>query len=166
MAKTLEGVVVKYADRIAYVNHDLDDAFFAGVLSKNDIPARLSPFFVKEYSERVDMMVSAVIEASMGKPQVAMVSEIAEAMMDMRAFLKEQVYQNLPEKQEEGKAFSLLCRLYEYYVHHPEELPAFYKNHIETQGVERMVCDYIAGMTDRYAIATYRTLFLPEFWKG
>ena len=166
MAQTLEGVVVKYADRIAYVNHDLDDAFFAGILSKNDIPKPLSPFFAAEYSTRVDTMVNAVIEASMDQPEIGMIPEIGEAMEEMRAFLGKHVYKNSPAKYEESKSVELLCRLFEYYVKHPEELPAFYREHMEAEGVERMVCDYISGMTDRFAIATYRTLFIPEVWKG
>ena len=166
MAKTLEGVVVKYADRIAYINHDLDDAFFAGILSKNDIPKPLAPFFAREYSHRVDTMVNAVIEASMEKPKIAMTAEIGEAMEEMRRFLFDHVYKNSPAKHEESKAVELLCRLYEHYVKHPEELPAFYREHMETEGVARMVCDYIAGMTDPFAIATYRSLFIPEVWKG
>lgn len=166
MASTLEGVVVKYADRIAYINHDLDDAFFAGILSKNDIPKPLAPFFAKEYSFRVDTMVNAVIEASMDRPAIGMTPEIGEAMMEMRSFLFAHVYGNSPAKYEESKAVELLCRLYEHYVKHPEEMPDFYREHIEAEGVERMACDYIAGMTDPYAISTYRSLFIPEVWKG
>ncbi|MBE6655661.1 MAG: deoxyguanosinetriphosphate triphosphohydrolase [Ruminococcaceae bacterium] len=166
MASTLEGVVVKYADRIAYINHDLDDAFFAGILSKNDIPRPLAPFFAGEYSDRVDTMVNAVIEASVDQPEIGMTSEIGEAMEEMRRFLFTHVYKNSPAKTEEKKAVELLCRLYEYYAAHPEEMPPFYRDHLETEGVSRMVCDYISGMTDQYAIATYRTLFIPEVWKG
>lgn len=166
MASTLEGVIVKYADRIAYINHDLDDAFFAGILSKNDIPKPLSPFFAREYSYRVDTMVNAVIEASMDKNEIGMIPEIGEAMEEMRHFLFDHVYKNSPAKHEEGKAVELLCRLYEHYVAHPEGLPAFYRDHMEKEGVGRMVCDYISGMTDQFAIATYRDLFIPEVWKG
>lgn len=166
MAATLEGVVVKYADRIAYINHDLDDAFFAGILSKNDIPKPLLPFFGSDYSTRVDTMVNSLIEASMDQPAISMTPEIGEAMTEMRAFLGENVYRNSPAKDEEKKAMELLCRLFEYYVKNPEQLPAFYRDHIEAEGVGRMVCDYIAGMTDQYAIATYRSLAIPEVWKG
>ena len=166
MACTLEGVVVKYADRIAYINHDLDDAFFAGILSQDDIPKPLAPFFAQAYSHRVDMMVNAVIEASVDRPAIGMTAEIGEAMIEMRRFLFEHVYKNSPAKHEESKAVELLCRLFEHYVAHPEQLPAFYRDHIETEGVGRMVCDYISGMTDRFAIDTYRALFIPEVWKG
>ena len=166
MASTLEGVVVKYADRIAYINHDLDDAFFAGILSKNDIPRHLAPFFAETYSHRVDVMVNAVIEASVDKPAIAMTSEVGEAMMEMRAFLMDNVYTGSPAQHEEGRAVELLCRLFEYYTKRPEELPAFYRAHLETEGVERMVCDYISGMTDQFAIATYERLFIPQVWKG
>ena len=95
-----------------------------------------------------------------------MTAEIGEAMEEMRAFLFSHVYRNSPAKHEEKKAVELLCRLYEHYTAHPEEMPPFYRDHIEAEGTERMVCDYIAGMTDNYAIATYRDLFIPEVWKG
>ena len=111
-------------------------------------------------------MVNAVIEASVGRPEIGMTPEIGEAMIEMRRFLFDHVYKNSPAKHEEGKAVELLCRLFEHYSRHPEQLPAFYRDHIETEGVGRMVCDYIAGMTDRFAIDTYRALFIPEVWKG
>ena len=166
MACTLEGVVVKYADRIAYINHDLDDSFFAGILTRNDIPKRLAGMFGASYSHRVDTMVNAVIEASMGKDKIDMTPEIGDAMMEMRAFLMERVYHNSPAKSEEHKAEELLCRLFDYFSTYPEEMPAFYFEASKTEGVGRLVCDYISGMTDRYAIETYRRLFIPEVWKG
>jgi len=166
MACTLEGVVVKYADRIAYINHDLDDAFFAGILSKNDIPKDLAELFCTAYSLRVDTMVSAVIEASLDQPKIAMLPAVEQAMMEMRSYMMTHVYRNSPVKSEQSKAEELLTRLYEHYVAHPEEMPAFYYENTEKEGVERMVCDYISGMTDHYAIESYRRLFIPEVWKG
>lgn len=166
MAMTLEGVVVKFADRIAYINHDLDDAFFAGVLTKNDIPKPLAPIFADAYSHRVDVMVNAVIEESYGKNEIAMTPGIGEAMNEMREFMLERVYHNSPAKQEEKKAEVLLTSLFDHFSAHPEEMPEFYYSHVEDQGVGRMVCDYIAGMTDRFAIDLYRRLFIPEVWKG
>ncbi|MBO7170868.1 MAG: deoxyguanosinetriphosphate triphosphohydrolase [Clostridia bacterium] len=166
LASTLEGVIVKYADRIAYVNHDLDDAFFAGILSKNDIPKHLAPMFCEAYSHRVDVMVNAVIDASVDRNEIRMTDEVGEAMMEMRAFLTKNVYHDSPAKSEENKAEELLTRLYDHFYNHPEQMPAFYYENIEREGVGRMVCDYISGMTDQYAIATYRRLFIPEVWKG
>ena len=166
LASTLEGVVVKYADRIAYVNHDLDDAFFAGILSKNDIPKHLAPMFCDEYSHRVDVMVNAVIDASVDKNEISMTADVGEAMMEMRAFLTANVYHDSPAKSEERKAEEVLTRLFEHFVSHPEQMPDFYYENTEKEGVERMVCDYISGMTDQYAIATFRRLFIPEVWKG
>ena len=166
MACTLEGVIVKYADRIAYINHDLDDAFFAGILSHKDIPESLRDVFAYSYSLRVDRMVGAVIEASLDSPEISMLPEVYEAMMEMRRYLTEHVYHNSPAKTEQSKAEELLTRLFEYYVTYPEQMPLFYYKNTETEGVERMVCDYISGMTDRYAIETYRRLFIPEVWKG
>ncbi|MCQ2385808.1 MAG: deoxyguanosinetriphosphate triphosphohydrolase [Clostridia bacterium] len=166
MACTLEGVVVKFSDRIAYVNHDLDDAFFAGILSPDDLPHHLKELFTVSYSNRVDTMVSSVIEASMDKNEIKMTPDVGEAMMEMRAFLTEHIYHNSPAKREEKKAEELLCRLFEYFTGHPEEMPPFYYRNIEKEGTERMVCDFIAGMTDRYAIDLYSDLFIPEVWKG
>ena len=166
LACTLEGVIVKYADRIAYINHDLDDAFFAGILSKNDIPAHLADMFASDYSMRVDLMVGAVIEASLDRPSISMTPEIYEAMMEMRRFMTDNVYHSSPAKAEQSKAEELLEHLFDYYVKHPEQMPAFYYENTEKEGVARMVCDYISGMTDRYAIETYRRLFIPEVWKG
>ncbi len=166
LASTLEGVIVKYADRIAYVNHDLDDAFFAGILSKNDIPKHLVSMFCEEYSHRVDVMVNAVIDASVDKNEISMTPEVGEAMMEMRAFLTANVYHDSPAKSEEKKAEEVLTRLFAHFTSHPEQMPAFYYENTEKEGVERMVCDYISGMTDQYAIATFRRLFIPEVWKG
>ena len=166
MASTLEGVVVKYADRIAYINHDLDDAFFSGILSKNDIPKPLFEMFASSYSLRVDTMVDAVIEASLDRPSISMRPDVYEAMMEMRGFLTDHVYHNSPAKREQSKAEELLKRLFSYYVENPEQMPAFYYESTKTEGVERMVCDYISGMSDRYAIECYRRLFIPEVWKG
>ena len=86
--------------------------------------------------------------------------------MEMRAFLMENVYTGSPAQHEEGRAVELLCRLFEYYTKRPEALPAFYREHLEKEGTERMVCDYISGMTDQFAIATYERLFIPKVWKG
>lgn len=165
-ACTLEGIIVKYADRFAYINHDIDDARRAGILSINDIPADIIKVLGKEHSERINSMVSALVTQSEGIPEIVFHGEVAEATNELRAFLFDHVYRNSVAKAEEEKAKALLVTLYEYFVSHPSEMPELYQCRIPFDGTERCVCDYIAGMTDRYAIRTYEKLFVPEVWRG
>ncbi len=165
-AATLEGVIVKYADRIAYINHDIDDACRAGILSLGQIPAGILDILGRGNSERINTMVTALIESSENKPEISMTKTVADAMMALRDFLFERVYRNSAAKQEEEKAKKLLISLYQYYSEYPEQMPALYRDNIERDGVARCVCDYVSGMTDRYAIRTYEKLFIPEVWRG
>ena len=166
MADTLEGVVVKFADRIAYINHDIDDAERAGILRESDIPHALRTVLGEGHSTRINTMVTSLIEASEGQNTIAMTPKVGAAMMQLRAFLFEKVYTNSVAKAEEVRAKELLVRLYEYFYGHPQQMPALFVRNIERDGLERCVCDYVAGMTDRYAIETYKTLFIPKVWKG
>lgn len=166
MASTLEGVVVKFADRIAYINHDIDDAVRGGILSIEDIPKHLREVLGETHGVRINTMVTALIEASADKPEITMTKEVYDATMELRKFLFDRVYIDSVAKIEEAKARELIARLYEYYVKHPEAMPAFYLGNCETEGVERSVCDFISAMTDRYAVDKYRELFIPEAWRG
>ncbi len=166
MASTLEGVIVKFADRIAYINHDIDDACRAGILKIEDIPKELRDILGEKHSQRINTMVTSVIRASSGRPQIAMEPEIQQATDKLRSFLFENVYLNPIAKAEEGKSKELLMRLFEYYVKHPDKIPELYRRRIESDSVERCVCDFIAGMTDRYAIDIYCDLFVPRVWRG
>lgn len=166
MASTLEGVIVKFADRIAYINHDIDDACRAGILSLDDIPKELLDTLGRGHSERINRMVTSVITASAGKPEIAFTPEIGEATMQLRKFLFDHVYTNPLAKSEDKKAQELLVRLFEYYVKHPEEMPDLYYRNTKTEPVERCVCDFVGGMTDRYAIDRYTELFIPQVWRG
>ena len=166
MASTLEGVIVKFADRIAYINHDIDDACRAGILSLDDIPKELLDTLGRGHSERINRMVTSVITASAGKPEIAFTPEIGEATMQLRKFLFDHVYTNPLAKSEDKKAQELLVRLFEYYVTHPEEMPDLYYRNTKTEPVERCVCDFVGGMTDRYAIDRYTELFIPQVWRG
>lgn len=166
MASTLEGVIVKFADRIAYINHDIDDACRAGILSLDDIPKDLLDTLGRGHSERINRMVTSVITASAGKPEIAFTPEIGEATMQLRKFLFDHVYTNPLAKSEDKKAQELLVRLFEYYVKHPEEMPDLYYRNTKTEPVERCVCDFVGGMTDRYAIDRYTELFIPQVWLG
>ena len=165
MASTLEGVIVKFADRIAYINHDIDDACRAGILRPDDIPRDIRDVLGDGNSVRINKMVSSVIEASADKNEISMTPEVGEAMMALRKFLFDNVYYNPAAKSEEVKAMELLARLFEYFVRYPQKMPELYRRNMETESVERCVCDYVAGMTDRYAIDLYKDLFIPSVWR-
>ena len=166
MASTLEGVIVKYADRIAYINHDIDDACRAGILTVNDIPKELREVLGDAHSTRINTMVTSIIEASADKDAITMTKDIQEATDKLRSFLFENVYLNPVAKSEEIKAQEMLTQLFEYFVKHPDKMPGLYTRNLEEEGVSRCVCDYISGMTDRYAIELYNELFIPKMWRG
>lgn len=166
MASTLEGVIVKFADRIAYINHDIDDARRAGILSLEDIPKDIRAVLGDGHSERINRMVLAVIQASEGEPQIKMTDEVQQATDELRAFLFANVYENSEAKSEDEKAKALLGRLFEYYSDRPELMPKVYFRNVDSEGVKRCVCDYISSMTDRFAIDTYNELFVPRVWGG
>ena len=166
MASTLEGVIVKFADRIAYINHDIDDACRAGILSPADIPESLRKVLGETHSARINTMVTSVIRCSTDCPQISMDPEIQAATDELRAFLFERVYLNPVAKGEENKAKELLIRLFAHFTAHPDQMPELYYRNTREEPVERCVCDFLAGMTDRYAIETYRELFVPEVWRG
>ena len=164
-ASTLEGIIVKYADRIAYINHDIDDACRAGILHIEDIPKELRDVLGTGHGERINTMVTSIIEASSGINDIVMTPKVQKATDDLRAFLFEKVYLNPVAKHEEIKSKALLMKMFEHFVSHPEQMPSFYYKNTENESVERCVCDYISGMTDRYAIEKYHELFIPEVWK-
>jgi dGTPase len=164
MASTLEGVIIKFADRIAYINHDIDDACRAGILCHEDIPKDLREILGETHSERINTMVTAVIAASTGKNEISMLPEIQTATDRLRTFMFEAVYTNPIAKAQDGRAKEMLGQLFHHFVQHPEKMPELYRNNVPTDGVERCVCDFIAGMTDRYAIDTYKDLFIPRVW--
>ena len=165
VASTLEGRIVNLADRIAYINHDIDDAIRGGVLTIDDIPKELVNTLGKGHGERINNMVSSVITASQGKPDILMTEEIGQATMELRKFLFENVYNSKIAKKEEDKAIEMLTILFNYFVKYPQELPSVYKKNLETESTERCVCDYVSGMTDRYAIDLFRELYVPSMWR-
>lgn len=167
LACTLEGRIVKFADRIAYINHDIDDAVRAGVLAEEEIPSELRRILGQTHKARIDTMVSSLIRASAGNPVIRMEDDIGEAMMALRSFLFERVYLNPDAKQDEDKAMTMLSELYRYFVIHPEKMPQeFLPTADDGEPVERHVCDYIAGMTDRYAIRVYADIHIPKKFRG
>ncbi len=165
VAETLEGRIVNLADRIAYINHDIDDAVRGGIISIDDIPKRLLDVLGKGHSERINNMVSSVILESTDKNYIGMTKEMGEATNELRTYLFDNVYHNKIAKSEEDKAIEMLRILFEYFVKHPNEMPLLYQKNLENESVERCVCDYVSSMTDRYAIDLFRELYVPSMWR-
>ena len=166
VAATLEGRIVKFADRIAYINSDIDDAIRGEILSLSDIPADLLDVLGVGYSERINNMVLSVVEGSSDKNEITMTEPVGEATERLRAFLTERVYVNSAAKVEEHKAKNLLVSLYGYYTERPDELPPLYRKIAEEDGIKTSVADFISCMTDRYAVDLFRRLFIPDVWRG
>ena len=165
MPQTLEGKIIRYADRIAYINHDIDDAIRAGILTADEIPAELREILGQTHGERINTMVSSMIRASEGVPDIRMEQDVGEATDALRDFLFARVYRDSVAKVEEVKAKEMLAQLFEYFVEHSDKLPIDYLETISKESVERAVCDYLSGMTDRYAIELYHEIFIPEVWR-
>jgi dGTPase len=153
--------VVRLSDRIAYINHDIDDALRAGVLLQEDIPFK--DILGQSHSQRINTLITDVLACSTEGP-ICMSPPIERAFDGLHAFMFESVYTNPVAKGEEGKAKYIISRLYEYFMHHTDLLGAEYRDICETDGDETAVCDYIAGMTDRYAIQVYSDIFIPKAW--
>ena len=164
-ANTLEGRIIRYADRIAYINHDIDDAVRAGILSAGDIPRSISDVLGHTHSQRINTLVENIIACSMDSTELQMEPAVAQAMEDLRDFMFAHVYKNPVAKGEESKARAILQQLYLYYMDHPEELPPDFQTQLDFEGMPRIVCDYIAGMTDKYAIYKYNEIFIPAGWQ-
>ena len=163
-AETLEGQIVRLSDRIAYINHDIDDAMRAGILRNEDIPTEIAAVLGNTHSQRINTLVSNVVQTSMGRPVIEMTPEIENAMLALRAFMFEHVYRNPVAKGEESKARRIIQELYRYYIAHPEKLPEDFQPQLDLEGMPRVVCDYVAGMTDKYAIYKFEEIFVPTAW--
>ena len=161
---TLEGMVVRRSDQIAYVNHDIDDAIRAGILSDDDLPQDVLEILGHDHSARVNTLVCDAILTSREAGTVMLSPEVDKALKDLRSFMFERVYRNPVAKSEESKARAMLQKLFEYYYAHPEALPEDFQPQMSFDGLERTVCDYIAGMTDNYAVDKYTEIFIPAGW--
>ena len=163
---TLEGKIVRFSDKIAYINHDIDDAIRAGILREEDIPAEYREILGNSTKERLNTLIHDMIWNSEGKDDICMSAHVEGAMRDLRSFMFEHVYTNPVAKSEEAKAANLLTGLFEYYMKHPDELPAEYLDMMKEreQAMDRTICDYIAGMTDQYAIAKFQEFYVPKAW--
>ena len=166
-AATLEGRIVRYSDKIAYINHDVDDAIRGGIIREIDLPRAYTDILGHTTRERLNTMIHDIVEQSLDKPDIRMSEEVEYAFMGMRRYMFENVYTNGKAKGEEQKAENIVKELFLYYMEHPERLPNEYVERMwytgETQ--ERSVCDYIAGMTDQYAISKFQEFFIPASWK-
>lgn len=163
--ETLEGQIVRISDRFAYVNHDIDDAIRAGILSSEDIPDSVTAVLGSSYRQRINNLVCDVIDTSREAGSIVMSHKVSEALSELRGFLFERVYRNPVAKGEESKAKDMLCQLYEYYTANPQALPETFQPQLSFEGMERTVCDYIAGMTDNYAVDKYTEIFIPATWQ-
>ena len=164
---TLEGGVVRLSDKLAYIYHDMDDAIRGGILTEEDIPADIRDILGNSCKERLNTLIHDVITNSMDSPEIHMSPAIDRAMKDLRKFMFENVYLNPKAKGEEDKAVHMIEQLFEYYVRHPEKLPKQFRDALEkTDNTrEQIVCDYIAGMTDSYAVKKFHDYFVPGAWK-
>ena len=161
-ADTLEGRVVKLADRIAFLNHDIDDAIRARVLSESDIPLEVADVLGHSKSKRINTLVLSAVENS--ADDIKLSPDIQAAFDKLNAFMYKSVYTNEKCKGEEKKAEALIKTLYEYFSTHPDDLPSLYQAVVKSEGAERAACDYVSSMSDGYVLNIYNELFIPSAW--
>lgn len=163
---TLEGKIVRLSDKIAYIHHDMDDAVRAGILREEDVPQEIRDVLGSTPGERLNRFIHDIVTNSIGKNDILMSDPVAEAMQKIRKFMFEQVYTNPIAKSEEGKAEMLMETLYEHYLKNVDDLPEeFLKLLSEGEPRERVVCDYVGAMSDRFAISLYEELYVPKSWQ-
>lgn len=167
MPLTLEGKIVRFSDKIAYIHHDMDDAIRGKILCEDDIPKELRNTLGNTTTKRFDCFTHDIIRHSAGINDIKQSDEIGEAMKELRQFMFDNVYTNPRVKGEEEKAERLVEYLYDFYLDHPSRLPEEYLILVNERGtsIERAVCDYVSSMTDRYAVSVFNELFLPNSWK-
>ncbi|MBR0596739.1 deoxyguanosinetriphosphate triphosphohydrolase [Sinanaerobacter chloroacetimidivorans] len=164
---TLEGQVVKISDRIAYINHDIDDAIRGGIIKESDLPKDCLEILGSSHRQRINTMILDLAGQSDGKDHIIMSDEVSFHMNKLRTFMFERVYHSKVVKKDEelDKIRNMIFSLYQYFMEHPNELPEENKGMIEEFGIDEVVKDYIAGMTDRYALNLFTQLFVPKGWK-
>ena len=162
---SLEADVVRLSDRIAYINHDLDDAERAGILAPGDEPAIIRERLGSRNSERINSIVNDVIETSAELDVILMSPDITDAVQVFTDFMYSEVYKNPVAKGEESKVGNILLSIWEYYVNHPERLPEDYRAIADEEGIDRAATDYVSGMTDKYVMDVYSELFIPKSWQ-
>lgn len=162
---SLEADVVRLSDRIAYINHDLDDAERAGILAPGDEPAIIRERLGERNSERINSIVNDVIETSAELDVILMSPDITDAVQVFTDFMYSEVYKNPVAKGEESKVGNILLSIWEHYVNHPERLPEDYRAIADEEGIDRAATDYVSGMTDKYVMDVYSELFIPKSWQ-
>ena len=160
--KTLEGQVVSISDRIAYLNHDVDDAVRAGIIRCEDLPSAVLKYLGKTSRERINVMISSAYENSLNKPKIMLSKEVDEAMKELRAFMFDKVYMMPTAKKEEERAGYMISSMYDYFKENTEKLPNNYIELLKTYPLETVICDYLSSMTDRFAINAFSQIFIPQ----
>ena len=163
---TLEGQVVRLCDKISYIHHDMDDAQRAGLLTEDDIPITLRMLLGYSTKERLNTLVHDIVESSTQRDQICMSPEVGAAMMELRTLMFHNVYQNAVAREEEAKARNMLIELFHFFTAHPQEMTDDYRELIDQKGepLERVVCDYISGMTDKDSMDKFNQIFVPKCW--
>ncbi len=161
-AATLEGRIVRLADKVAYINHDIDDAIRAGVFSENEIPTTVTAVLGATRNERFNTMIGSIVNNS--TDDIVMSDEVWEAFNNLHTFMFERLYFNPIAKNEEKKVDEFISRLFAYFIAKPDKLPPEFRAVYEQEGAPRAACDYIAGMTDTFAVQMYNELFIPQGW--
>lgn len=161
-ADTLEGVTVKFCDKIAYINHDIEDAISAGILKESDLPKDVTDILGHSKSERITTLVNSIIENSAGKPEIKYSDEVREAHDKLKKFMFENVYFSPAATAEKDKACRVVEQLCDYFGKYPEKMPPLYNKIARESGIERAICDYISGMTDNFAVDLFEELFVPK----
>ena len=163
--KTLEGKAVSLADRIAYINHDIDDAIEGGFITFTELPQNLIKILGDTSSKRINTMVLSIFRESEGKNKVAMQPEIADATGTLRSHPFDRAYHADTFRREESKAERMITALYEYYKNQPSALPDFYRDEAEKCGADTALCDYLSGMSDTFVVKEFEKLFIPDKWE-
>jgi len=164
LAQTLEGRVVKFADRIAYINHDIEDAISANILQEEDLPKECVKVLGVSSARRINNMIVNITNTSRNENFVKMTDEFQQATDELRNFMFKNVYIGSIAKKEEKKAGNIVKELYTYILKNPELLPKEWEENLKLDDLDRVVCDYVAGMTDRYAVRKFNEIFIPESW--
>jgi dGTPase len=163
--ETLEGKIIKFSDRIAYINHDIDDAMRAGIIEIKSIPTECLEILGTSHKQRINTMILDIIKESINKNDVSMSKDVKYATDKLRSFMFETVYIGSKAKVEEKKAQNIVKELYYYFLENPSQIPHYNSNIKNQEEIERLACDYIAGMTDRYALSTFVSVFVPLSWE-
>ncbi len=168
---TFEGQVVRLSDRIAYINHNIDDALRGGIIREQDLPEAVTAVLGHSHGDRINTLVLGVVDHSLNNDQVSLCPgitidpQVGNAMDTLRAFMFEKVYTGSKAKTEEAKAERLMQRLFRHFLENPEQIPAEFLPVIQEEGIERAVLDYLAGMTDTYVVNLYKEIYLPKGWE-